>query len=112
MTSTLGQVYETMKCDSRKGDFYHLVTKDLKDLNLDMSENDIQKHSKIAWKMFITKKVRECVFNHLVEENGKLDNTKEIIFDELKLGNYLKDNRNLSSSKIIFRAGNTYILEV
>lgn len=102
MTSTLRQVYEAMKCESRKGDFHYLVTKDLKDLNIDMSENDIQKHSKKAWKMFITKKVREYVLNHLVEENSKLDNTKEIIFNELKLGNYLKDNRNLSSSKIIF----------
>ena len=61
MTSTLRQVYEAMKCDSRKGDFYYLVTKDLKDLNIDMSENYIQKHSKKGWKIFINKKVRESL---------------------------------------------------
>ena len=62
----------------------------------------MQKHIRKTWKTFITKKVREYVLNHLVEENRKLDNTKEIIFNELKLANYLKDNQSHSSSKIIF----------
>ena len=57
MTSTLRQVYETMKCDSRKEAFYHLVTKDLKDLNIDMNENDIQKHSKKHEKLSQQRKV-------------------------------------------------------
>ena len=38
----------------------------------------------------------------LVEENYKLEHTKNIVFNELKPGNYLKDNSNLSLSKIIF----------
>ena len=77
---------------------------DLKDLNTDISENYIQKNSKKTWKIFTTKKVREYLLNHFVEENLKLDNTKEIIFYEVKLGNYLNNNQNLSSSKIIVSA--------
>ena len=46
--------------------------------------------------------MRKHVLKQLVEENSKLEQTKDIFFNELKLRNYLDDNRNHSLSKIIF----------
>ena len=94
MTSTLRLVYEAMKCDSRKGNFHNLVIKDLKDIDINMTESDIRNHNKNTWKLLISKKVRQHVLTQLVEENSKLEHTKDIIFNELKLSSYLDDNRN------------------
>ena len=39
---------------------------------------------------------------HVLTQNSKLEHTKDIIFNELKLRSYLDDNRNHSLSNIIF----------
>ena len=91
-----------MKCDSRKGDFYNLVKKDMEDLDIAMTEEDIREHTRTKWKVLVSKKWNTFVFTKLINENEKLDNTKHIEFDELKLSNYLHDNRDIKLSKIIF----------
>ena len=48
--SMIYQVYQALKEDSRRGDFYYLSQKDLKDLNIDMTENEIKQSSKYQWK--------------------------------------------------------------
>ena len=102
ITSTLRQVYDTMKFDSRKGDFCQLVNQDMEDLDMIMTEEEIRSFTKGKWKMTISKKLKEFVFAKLVDENSKQENTKHILFEELKLSKYLHDNRNQSLSKIIF----------
>ena len=44
--STMRQVYEALQQDSRKGDFYNLVKKDLEDLNIQFDEGMIIQYSK------------------------------------------------------------------
>ena len=44
------QVYETLKLDSRKGDFVYLIKQDMEDLDLDVTEEEIQICTKIQWK--------------------------------------------------------------
>ena len=102
MTSIVRQVYDTLKVDSRKGDFFNLVQKDLKECNIKMTEEEIRAYSKRTWKIFITQTVKEKAFSDLTEENLNLEHTKNIVFEELKLSNYLKDNRKSLLSKIIF----------
>ena len=102
ITSTLRQVYDTMKFDSRKGDFSQLVNQDMVDLDMIMREEEIRSFTKGKWKMTISKKLKEFVFAKLVYENSKQENTKHILFEELKLNKYLHYNRNQSLSKIIF----------
>ena len=48
--STMRQVYEELKIESRKGDFYSLVKKDLEDLNIPFDESMILKYSKPSGK--------------------------------------------------------------
>ena len=101
-TSIIRQVYDVLKQDSRKGDFFNLVQKDLKHCNIQMTEEEIKNHTKTRWKILVSDKVKQTAFVNLVEENSKLENTKNIFFKELKLSNYLNDNRNSILSKIIF----------
>ena len=49
--STISQVFEAFKNDSREGDFYDFVQKDLEDLNIDLSEEDMQILTKSQWKL-------------------------------------------------------------
>ena len=49
------QVYEALKIDSRKGDFVDLIMKDLEEVNIDITEEDIILVKKLDWKyMYIT----------------------------------------------------------
>ena len=95
--STVRQVYDTLKHDSRKGDFYFLIQKDLRDCDINMTEEEIEFHSKKSWKDFIAVKIKEKAFKELIYENSKLEHTKDIIFKEIRLSTYLEDNKFLSS---------------
>ena len=44
------QFYETLKTDSIKGDFIDLVKKDMIDLDIDMTEQEISNNAKTQWK--------------------------------------------------------------
>ena len=101
-SSTLRQVYDTLKCDSRKGDFYDLVQKDLNELNIKLNDKEIQEYSKSKWKTHISNIIKKNAFQYLVQENLELEKTKHINFEELKLSDYLMNNRNTTLSKIIF----------
>ena len=54
------------------------------------------------WKKFINNKVKEAALEYLNEENSRKEKTKEITFSELKMSEYLSQNRSTSISKIIF----------
>ena len=53
ITSTVRQVYDTLKHDSRKGDFYFLIQKDLREFDIKITEEEIQYHSKKAGKTLL-----------------------------------------------------------
>ena len=72
MTSIVRQVYDTLKVDRRKGDFFNLVQKDFQECNIKMTEEVIKACSKRAWKIFITQTVKEKAFSELPEENFNL----------------------------------------
>jgi hypothetical protein len=101
-SSTINQVYEVLKGENRKGDFYNLNQKDLKDLNIKLNEEQIKEYSKTKWKTYVKNVIKQCAFQHLILENSKLENTKEITFTELRTSEYLLNNRNTRLSKMIF----------
>ena len=101
-SSTMRQVYEVLKCDSRKGDFYSLVKQDMLKLEINLEDKDIRNYSEAQWKLFVKHAIKTSVFQYLSSENSKLENTKQIKFEALKTSEYLLDNRNTSLSKIIF----------
>ena len=64
------QVYEALKRDSRKGDFVDLVTKDIDELDIQLSEEDIQNTKKTVRKNFVNEKVSEACLHFLTQENS------------------------------------------
>jgi hypothetical protein len=62
INSTIRKVYDTLKHDSRKGDFCYLVKKDMDDCKIEITEEEIKNYSKRTWKVFISKKVKEKAF--------------------------------------------------
>ena len=101
-SSTIFQVYEVLKGDSRKGDFYSLIKRDFNDLKIDLNEESIRSYSKIQWKEYVKKNIKESAFKQLVNDNSILEKTRDIHFKESKASDYLKDNRNTTITKIIF----------
>ena len=74
------QVYDELKSDSRKGDFFSLVQKDMKDISIYTDETRIEEYPKSIWKKIVKKAVMESAFQYLTSENLLLKNTKDIIF--------------------------------
>ena len=100
--TTVRDVFETQKRDSRKGDFVNQVNQDLEELKIDLTEEEIKLKTKSQWKEYIDLKVKEAALKYLNTENSKMEKTKDIQFNELKLNEYLYQNRETSLTKIIF----------
>ena len=62
------RVYETSKTDSRKRDFVYLVGEDIFDLEIDLSEDEIQRMSKYEWKEYVHEKVELKALESLTAE--------------------------------------------
>ena len=67
-----------------------------------MTYDEIQQCSKGTWKHILKKHVKEAAFSYLVKENETKDKTKQIKFNQLEMSKYLRYNKGLVLSKIIF----------
>ena len=100
--SMISQVYTVMRQDCKKGDFVSLIESDMSDLEINHSDSEIEEMSRASWKKYIKEKVISAALMYLVKENNTKDKTKDILFSELKLAEYLQKNKKTSLSKIIF----------
>ena len=78
INSTISEVYCALKEDSRRGDFYHLVQKDLQDLSIEMTDSEIKSYKKRKWKIFVKDEVKNAAFAFLLKENELKKKTKDI----------------------------------
>ena len=62
-SSTFNQVYEVLKGESRKRDFYNLNQKDFKNLNIKLNEEQIKEYSKTKGKTYVKNVMKQCAFN-------------------------------------------------
>ena len=53
MITMIRQVYEESKMESRKGDFVDLVKRDMDDMNIELSDYDINLINKPQWRKYI-----------------------------------------------------------
>ena len=58
--------------------------------------------SKWKWKNIIKEKTHIAALNYLTNENAKRDKTKNIVFPELKMSQYIYENKNTSLTRVIF----------
>ena len=59
------RVYSAMQNDPLKGDWIHQVTKDMDEINLNLSDQEIQNYSKVDFKQLVKTKMRNHVFIEL-----------------------------------------------
>ena len=64
MNTMIRQVYEELKNESRKGDFVDLVRRDMDDLNIELSDDEIKLVNKSQWKKYVHEKVKETALNN------------------------------------------------
>ena len=100
--SMISKVFNALKEDSRRGDFVDLTTKDKVDLEIDLTNDEIESMSQWMWKRFLNNKIKVAAFENLKEENSTKEKTKNIIFNEFKMSTYLFENKKTSTSQIIF----------
>ena len=67
------QVIKALNEDSKKGDFVNLTNKDRTELEIDLSNEEIEGMSQYMWKRYINNKTKDAALKYLNEEN----NTKE-----------------------------------
>ena len=94
------QVYDTLKGDTRKGDFISLTNSDRNELNIDISDEDISLISKWSWKKYVKEKVQIAALTFLVSENESKEKTKYIKFQKLKISDYLLDNEKIHYQRL------------
>ena len=90
------QVFDQQVKNPRKGDFINLVMKDLKDLNINLSLEDISMLPKSKFKSIVKTACKESCFNKLLEEKQKLSKGKEISYTKFETQKYLSSGNGLS----------------
>ena len=105
--SMIRKVYMEQKKDSKKGDFISQIKQDMKDIKLEIKDEEVETMSKWKWKNVINEKVESAAFEFLIKENAKKEKTGHILFDKLEMNEYLIKNKNTKISKTIYsiRAG-------
>ena len=83
-----------------KGDFIFTVKKDLSEVNIHLSFQQIQCLSKYQFKKLTKKACSNAAFCYLMSEKTKLSKGSEIKYDKLEMQKYLQPGNNLSLSQI------------
>ena len=66
MDSMIREVYSDLKEDIIRGDFRYLIHKDLKDLEIEMTDSELKTYTKFQWKKLVkdeVKKLSICIFS-------------------------------------------------
>ena len=100
-TEMIRKIYETQKINPSPGDFYKIVTKDMTDVGLMLSENEISRMSKDRCKNIVKTKVRSSAFHYLLGLKQTHSKMSGITYRKYQLQEYLispmfnNENRNL-----------------
>ena len=103
-SSMVYKVLQATQNNPVKNDFVQTCTKYLKQLDIDMSFDQLEKMSEWKLKRLVRTKTAQAGFNYLKEKiSGQ--NIAHITYDELSLQEYLLDgNINTKMSQLIFKA--------
>ena len=96
---------KTIEENPMKNDFVLTSKKYLEILKLNLPLKEIEKMSKFKLRGILRGKIKNEALVYLNNQKIKQDKIKRIIYNELKMQNYLADgDRNTSISKVIYKA--------
>ena len=64
------------------------------ELDIKLEDKEIKEILKPKWKEIIKRKTKEKALKDLLKENSVKTKTKDIVFEDLELSDYLKENKN------------------
>ena len=83
------KVYEAQKDNPTPGDFCELVRDDCRDIDLNMSDEEIAKHTKKQFKNLVKNKVRDGAFSYLTMLKNNHSKRQGLSYKSLKLQDYM-----------------------
>ena len=98
------RIYQAQKLSISVGDWVRIVQADMKELNINMTDEEIQGVPKQTFKTIVKKKVREKFIEHLNSLKNQHSKSKHLDISDLKVADYLTDS-SLSTKKkqLLFR---------
>ena len=100
-TELIRRVYETQKVSNIAGDWFNLVERDKKYLEIEMSDTEIQGVSKEVFKSYVTKKVKIKFLQHLHELKRTHSKSKYMKCDDIKQADYIKSPKLSHKEKML-----------
>ena len=73
-----------------------------KEVEIQITDEEIQYMSKWSFRKYLKEKTNCAAFSFLVKENNKREKTRHVKFLDLKMSEYLKENRRTSLFTFIF----------
>ena len=98
----INQVFQAQQNNCRKGDLFYLTSRDREELEMVLSNEEIEVMSQWMWKKITNKQTKQAALKHLILENSTKEKNKDIIFNEIKMSEYLFYNQKTSTSQVIF----------
>ena len=92
--SSVAKMYQLQLENPKRGDWASTAKKNLQDLNINLSNEEIRNMSKSTYIKLIRNKCRESAFRYLTNKRGKKG--KDIEYRSLKMSEYLLPNKELS----------------
>ena len=84
---------------SNVGDWVRMIESDKKELNIDMTDKDIQGMSKETFKSFVMKKVKSKFIHNIISLKAKHSKSKYLECEDLKVAPYIEDSRLSAKNK-------------
>ena len=88
-TSLVRRFLQAQRECSGKGDWITMVAKDIRELEINLTLEEVEVVSKAGWKELVSKKVQKKAFEYLSELKTKHSKAKNIIHHKLQLQSYL-----------------------
>ena len=95
------KVYEAQKADPKKGDFAILVKEDKELIELDLSDEDIERMDKMEYQNIVKRKVKSSAFVYLQSLQEKHSKIRNITYHTHTMQEYMSD-KNMNSEDISF----------
>ena len=89
--------YEAQKCKMSQGDWAETVSENIKELNLNLTDEQISKMLKYKFKMLLKKSILNEVFNYLIGKKKTHSKLRDIKYQKFEIQTYLKSNSGLSN---------------
>ena len=79
--SMLSKAFRVLQADSRKGDFVDLSSRDKTELDIVLTDEEIEAMSKRQWKRLIKQKTKLAAFRYIYEKNQSKEKNRDIHFE-------------------------------